>query len=204
MILRRFMSHIKDQNWFAVGLDVVVVIVGIFLGMQVTDWNEQRKINNQIDEYLGRLFEDLEDDIRIFGDLKNYYLTVSEYGEHVVSELDKQPEHLDAKFVINVYQATQDYNVEINQFTFNEMTANGILTEIKDIHFRRMLSQYFAVNRVIRSFEQEDTEFRIKVRRLLSTATQMAIKKSCGDQIIILENNARIKGLYILIQKCSG
>ena len=43
MILRRFMQHIKGQNWFAVGLDVVVVIVGIFLGMQVTEWNEERK-----------------------------------------------------------------------------------------------------------------------------------------------------------------
>ena len=38
MILRRFMQHVKEQNWFAVGLDVIVVIVGIFLGMQVQKW----------------------------------------------------------------------------------------------------------------------------------------------------------------------
>lgn len=43
MILRRFMKHVTDQNWFAVGLDVIVVITGIFLGMQVTEWNEDRK-----------------------------------------------------------------------------------------------------------------------------------------------------------------
>ena len=43
MILRRFMQHFSDQNWFAVGLDVIVVVVGIFLGMQVTEWNENRK-----------------------------------------------------------------------------------------------------------------------------------------------------------------
>lgn len=43
MILRRFTQHIKEQNWFAIGLDVIVVIVGIFLGMQVTEWNEERK-----------------------------------------------------------------------------------------------------------------------------------------------------------------
>ena len=30
--------HKSDQNWFAVGLDVLVVITGIFLGMQVTEW----------------------------------------------------------------------------------------------------------------------------------------------------------------------
>lgn len=43
MLLRRFIEHVRTQNWFAVGLDVCVVIVGIFLGMQVTEWNENRK-----------------------------------------------------------------------------------------------------------------------------------------------------------------
>lgn len=31
MILRRFMKHVNEQNWLAVGLHVVVV--GIFLGI---------------------------------------------------------------------------------------------------------------------------------------------------------------------------
>jgi len=43
MILRRFTKHVTEQNWFAVGLDVVVVITGIFLGIQVADLNENRK-----------------------------------------------------------------------------------------------------------------------------------------------------------------
>ncbi len=33
MLLRRFSKHCSDQNWFAVGLDVVVVVLGIFLGI---------------------------------------------------------------------------------------------------------------------------------------------------------------------------
>ena len=59
MILRRFIVHIEEQNWFAVGLDVIVVIVGIFLGMQVTEWNEERK--NQYEEK--RLLTDLHTDL---------------------------------------------------------------------------------------------------------------------------------------------
>jgi len=45
MLLSRFTDHFSNQNWFAVGLDVIVVVVGIFLGMQMTEWNEQRKDN---------------------------------------------------------------------------------------------------------------------------------------------------------------
>lgn len=53
------MQHIKEQNWFAVGLDIIVVIVGIFLGMQVTDWNESRKDRNDETEYIQRLHDEL-------------------------------------------------------------------------------------------------------------------------------------------------
>ena len=33
MILRRITQHIKAQNWFAVGLDYVIVVVGVFIGI---------------------------------------------------------------------------------------------------------------------------------------------------------------------------
>lgn len=42
MILRRVMQHVKDQNWTAVALDFVIVVVGVFIGIQVSNWNEAR------------------------------------------------------------------------------------------------------------------------------------------------------------------
>ena len=40
MILRRVTEHVRAQNWFAVLLDLLVVVTGVFLGLQVTQWNE--------------------------------------------------------------------------------------------------------------------------------------------------------------------
>jgi hypothetical protein len=42
MILRRLSEHVKDQNWFAVALDFVIVVVGVFIGIQVSNWNAAR------------------------------------------------------------------------------------------------------------------------------------------------------------------
>ena len=42
MRLRRINEHVKTQNWFAVGLDFVIVVVGVFIGIQVSNWNEAR------------------------------------------------------------------------------------------------------------------------------------------------------------------
>ncbi|WOJ92940.1 hypothetical protein R0135_14265 [Congregibacter variabilis] len=53
------MGDVKQQNWFAVGLDIIVVIVGIFLGMQVTDWNETRKNINDSEKFLQRIHDEV-------------------------------------------------------------------------------------------------------------------------------------------------
>ena len=42
MLLRRITQHVKDQNWFAVALDFVIVVAGVFIGIQVANWNAAR------------------------------------------------------------------------------------------------------------------------------------------------------------------
>lgn len=42
MILRRITEHVRTQNWFAVGIDFLIVIVGVFIGIQVSNWNDAR------------------------------------------------------------------------------------------------------------------------------------------------------------------
>ena len=33
MLLRRVMEHVRDQNWAAVAIDFVIVVVGVFIGI---------------------------------------------------------------------------------------------------------------------------------------------------------------------------
>lgn len=45
MLLRSLSGHLKNQNWFAVGLDFLIVVFGIFIGFQLNIWNENRKLD---------------------------------------------------------------------------------------------------------------------------------------------------------------
>ena len=36
MLLRRVTEHVRDQNWTAVGVDFVIVVIGVFVGIQVS------------------------------------------------------------------------------------------------------------------------------------------------------------------------
>ena len=47
MLLHRITQHVKDQNWFAVGIDFVIVVIGVFIGIQVANWNDARAERSQ-------------------------------------------------------------------------------------------------------------------------------------------------------------
>lgn len=59
MILRRLARSIRRQDWLAVAIEFVIVVAGIFVALQVTDWNEQRHARERELTYLQRLSEDV-------------------------------------------------------------------------------------------------------------------------------------------------
>ncbi|RCL88720.1 hypothetical protein [Hyphomonas sp.] len=58
MILRRLTKHVKDQNWFAVGLDFLIVVIGVFVGMQVSNWNDAHQTQSERQLIETRLLSD--------------------------------------------------------------------------------------------------------------------------------------------------
>jgi len=60
MILSRVIEHVKKQHWTAIFIDFVIVVVGVFIGMQVTSWNEARADRALETGYLAALKEDID------------------------------------------------------------------------------------------------------------------------------------------------
>lgn len=59
MIIRRLGNAIRQQDWFVVFIELVVLVVGIFIGLQVDDWNEARKDRNDEQRFMVALHEDI-------------------------------------------------------------------------------------------------------------------------------------------------
>jgi uncharacterized membrane protein len=47
MIMRRLALSLKEQNWTAICVEFVLLVLGVFLGIQAANWNEQRERNQQ-------------------------------------------------------------------------------------------------------------------------------------------------------------
>ncbi|MCX7554748.1 DUF6090 family protein [Marinicella sp. S1101] len=63
MLLRRITKHVTEQNWFAVFIDFIIVVVGVFIGIQVANWNEARVEAEREQEVLIAILDDLKLDL---------------------------------------------------------------------------------------------------------------------------------------------
>ena len=65
MILQRLIKNTAEQNWFVVFIELVVVFVGIYLGIQATNWDEERKSRADGYYYLDLLQRQLDAEIQV-------------------------------------------------------------------------------------------------------------------------------------------
>ncbi|WP_412061322.1 hypothetical protein [Rubrivirga sp. IMCC45206] len=68
-ILGRLSKAIREQNWFAVGLELVIVVLGVVIGFQVTAWGQERADQDKEQTYLRQLSRDLAETERLAVDL---------------------------------------------------------------------------------------------------------------------------------------
>jgi hypothetical protein len=60
MILRRVIKHFRNQEWTATAIDFVIVVVGVFVGIQVSNWNIAKQQQERANIYSQRLLEELK------------------------------------------------------------------------------------------------------------------------------------------------
>ena len=65
MLLRRIAKHLKQQDWFAVALDFVIVVVGVYVGLQAQSWFEAAKDQDRLDRMVAALKADIADSRRV-------------------------------------------------------------------------------------------------------------------------------------------
>ena len=60
MILRRLATSIRKQDWFAVVIETLIVVMGVFIGLQVNNWNAGRLERVDTQNVQERLEHDFE------------------------------------------------------------------------------------------------------------------------------------------------
>ena len=147
MLLRRVIEHVRAQNWTAVAIDFVIVVVGVFVGIQVANWNEERLDDRRADAYLARIASDLATDIEGIDMRAAFWREVIAEGEIAVRHAESGAlENGSAwRTALAFYQASQVFPYVYTDTTYEELKSSGELGLIRDAGLRSGLSEYYAL-----------------------------------------------------------
>lgn len=143
MILRRLGNALREQNWFTVVLEVLIVVVGIFFGLQVDDWNERRKERVMEREYLERLLADIEVSIDSIEATVQSLDRLIDQSTFVLGAL--QSGKLDRKDMSDFHIAVIDFAAmppsQSDLTTIYELQSAGRLSIIRNVELRGVLGR---------------------------------------------------------------
>ncbi len=181
MIFKRFAANLRAQNWSAIGIEFAIVVGGVFVGTWVANLNQQRVESAETHQMLVNLRPELENNLRIFKTVKNYYAVTRRYGETAFAGWRGDPSVSDRDFVIAAYQASQNNYTGINGSSWAAAFGSDRLRTIGDRQLRRDIGQLMSTD--YNAVEQEIfTDYREHVRQVIPEDIQDAIRAQCGDR----------------------
>jgi hypothetical protein len=179
MILRRVIEHVKTQNWFAVFLDFVIVVVGVFIGIQVSNWNASQADRQRAYGYLERIRDDLDADLDGYMNRVRFWSDVMAQGRLALDYAASADadQTADWKILLAYFQASQVGEHIVTDSTYEELKSAGELRLISDPALRDALAYYYvnSNNPVMR----QQPLYREHVRAIIPIDIQFYIWENC-------------------------
>jgi len=184
MILRRIREHVGSHNWFAVAVDFIIVVVGVFVGIQASNWNQRRIERQQAQEYRIMLHGDIEANLANLATRRQYYRWVRSEALATLAGLDRPPGALGEQFLIHAYQATQILPWALKRNTYDEILSVGATANLGDPLLRDAIANYYVGAEVTGANISTVPPYREIVRRIMPYRVQQAIRDKCGERYI--------------------
>ena len=190
MLLRRITEHVKAQNWTAVALDLVIVVVGVLMAFQITAWNDARIADAEQLVLTERLKSDLARHRQTMSWTAEYYEAVRRYGQQAETLLEGQAAEGDGNaLLVAAFRATQTPGYPPSRAAYDELVATGSLSAIKNENVHRIATLLFEPGYYLDSFTDVGSfPYRARFRQLLPSEVHSALHAQCGDRYDLREN----------------
>lgn len=201
MILRRIGERLRRQDWVAVGIELALVVAGVFLGIQVANWNDDRKERGAERAYLARIAGDatadaaaLEEIIRVSETrmaLLNDILPKAS-GRPLPTGFDSARGHISIERVPPI--APDDGSspgfslfiltpLEDHRSGYDTMIATGAIADIRDREALERIQAYYGAVDALKHFEGDLEHNRDKFVDAERAAGMSPVKPMSVDEI---------------------
>jgi hypothetical protein len=183
MIVRKLTANLKTQNWTAVGIDFLIVVLGVFVGVQASNWNQARIERADTQRLLTRIEPEIDQIITFADGTRDYYATTRRFAETAFAAWRGDPKVSDSDFVIAAYQASQIHGLGQSQ-SWAAVFGADQLRNIDDDRLRIPLARLMAFDVENLNSTAVASHYREDVRMVIPDSVQQAIRRSCGDRMV--------------------
>ena len=147
MILRRLAHNLREQNWTTILLEFVLLVCGVFLGIQAANWNETRREHALEAEYIARLQRDFTAiDARLAINLTRWENTAAA-TIRLINDLDAFRQRgawprAKAEMLRDLDAAMHSRIPAPRAASYVELLSAGRLGLLRDSHLREALADY--------------------------------------------------------------
>lgn len=147
MIHRRIAESFRQQDWFTVTVETLMVVLGVFLGLQVNNWNAARAERERSREYLSRIRAELVADMGQLERHKGLWQVGANEGYVAISyaETGARGGATDWEILRAFLHASQSFQLAFVDTTYSELRSAGELRLIPDADLRSGLADYYVL-----------------------------------------------------------
>lgn len=141
----RFLHRLRNHDWTGALIELVIVIAGILIALQVSNWNQERVDRERGARFVQRLGMELASDQRGMDEALAFWRKVGDYGKAAMAHSEHSALVGDDRWktVLAYYQASQLYPFELEDTTFLEMREGAGLALIADESLRKRVADYY-------------------------------------------------------------
>lgn len=183
MIFRRFATNLRRQDWTAVVVELIVVVAGVFIGLQASNWNTDRETTAKAVDFTERLRADLRVEAWGYEYEIGYSNDVLASAKRAADALSGKTPMSDEALLIAAYRATQyEFNVR-RRATYDELTSTGDIGLIRDLGLRNLAMDVYTLP-IFSSIMDEgiNNPHRKAFRMAIPYDVQAALAATCGDR----------------------
>ena len=183
MIYKRVAARLRAQDWVAITIELGIVVIGVFLGIWVAGWNQQRVEQRETQELLVQLKPELVALDSFSHKARAYYALTRRYARTAFAGWKNDPRVSDYEFVVAAYQASQIYGFGNNGQSWAMIFGGETLRRISDPQIRTPLTRLMTFDYQSLNYAAVTTQYRDDVRKVIPEPVQELIRQLCGDRL---------------------
>ncbi len=137
-------NRVRNYMLYAIG-EIILLVIGVFIALQINNYNEERKSANEGKKYIAEIYNDLSNDVILLNEIVERLREQYACSEDILRILDSPDHFIEDTVVFSHNWSVSSWPLVIDRIenTFYELETSGQSAIIRDDLLDNQLHQFY-------------------------------------------------------------